>query len=411
MSTLVINAPGSSVVVPRPRKSWLLGLIAVLVAAAAFPNLRIDLGGLQVPLHVVPLMIAVPTALRRWPRVPAQVRAWSIVFLTLFSASVLRYGSDFGDLVKMITSVITVFTVAALVRNKTDFLAGVFGLAVALIVINARGISGGITANVGYQPLSGIANKNAYSIYSLPAVMMAAFALMHFRQAKWSMLVLAGSVLSSVFILFTGANRSGWGGIVLIGALLTIQARRWRALGVVVGLGVISYGVFTWFGSSEIFDYRLEQTTSGYESDDVRQNLLLAALEVGVENPVLGVTVQELPRELAKRTASSGDLVDPHNFIGYIAGGSGLFTLVALFALGGSLWRRPAQAMNPQLLLAHDLLRLVLILFVFRGMFSREVFTVAAFPIAAGLALGLSLADESENWSLVRDLTDVSHRR
>lgn len=398
-------APARPIAAPRAGGAgrWLLALIALLVATAAFPGLRIEAGGLQVPPHVIPLLVAMPLALGRLRRIPSNVRVTLFAFTGLFAVSVLRYGSEFGDLVKMITSVMTLVAVAALVRTKRDFVYGAVAFSAAIIVINFRGLTGGITANVGYEPLRGIANKNAYSIYALPAVMVAGYLLLHFRHSKLVMILLSGAILSSTFILFTGANRSGWGGIVLIGAMLAAQARRWRALGGVGALAAVSYAVFALFGTSEIFDYRLEQTTSGYQSDDVRQSLFSAALEVGIENPVLGVGPQLLPRELAKRLLSDADVVDPHNFIGYIVGGCGLFTLVALLALGRALWRRPIPNLHPNLRLAHDLVRMLLVLFVFRGFFSREVFSVASFPIALGLALGLALVDEPDGWELTTD--------
>ncbi len=404
MSSLVINSTGP-VVRPARRESnrdrWFIVAITGLIAAAAFPSLRIDVGGLQVPLHVIPVVLALPTAMPRMKRIPSAVRVGLFAFTVLFAASVLSYGEQFGDLVKVVTSVLTMLTIAALVRNKGDFLAGVVAFSLSLVVMNARGITGGVVEHVGYQPLRGIANKNAYSIYALPAVAVAGFALMHFRQSKRSWAVLAAGILSSVFILFTGANRSGWGGILLIAGLIAIQARRWRALALVGVLTIGSYAVLSLFGTSETFDYQAKRTTEGYESDNLRQSLFLTAVEIGLEHPLLGISVQELPRELAKRTGSVGDVVDPHNFIGYIAGGAGLTTLMALFGLGFALWRRPAARMAKELLLAHDLVRILLVVFLFRGMFSREILSVAAFPIAFGLALGLALVEGTTDWDLV----------
>ncbi len=406
MSSLVISpVVASARESRRPPKEglahrYLLVAITGFLAAAAFPSLRIDIGGLQVPLHVVPVMFALPFAIPRMRRIPQRVRSAAAAFTFLFAASVLIHGEQLGDLVKVLTSAVTLITVAALVRNKNDFLFGVLAFGISLILMNARGISGGVVEHVGYAPLKGIANKNAYSIYALPAVLLTAFALLHFKQKKWVVAVLGVSVLTSTFVLFTGANRSGWGGVLLIGALLAIQARRWRTLAMVGGLALGSFVVSNIFGSSDAFQYQADRTTSGYESDTLRQSLFLTAVEIGVENPIFGIGVHELPRELAKRTDAGTDAVDAHNVIGYVAGGTGLTTLFALLALGVSLWRRPTQSTSPQLKLASDLVRLVLVLFLFRGQFSREILSVAGFPIAMGLALGLSLLDEKEDWQL-----------
>ena len=64
-------------------------------------------------------------------------------------------------------------------------------------------------------------------------------------------------------------------------------------------------------------------------------------------------------------------------------------TPFALIALGIILWRPPR--LTAQLAVAHDLVRAIMILFVVRGMFSREVFLVGPFPMALGLAIGLML--------------------
>jgi len=408
MSSLVISPVGASPLrqVRRAPKEtnahrWLLVAITGLIAAAAFPSLRIDLGGLQVPLHVIPVLFALPSTFARLNRIPSRVRATLAAFTFLFGASVLVHGEQFGDFVKVATSAVTLVTVVGLVRSKKDFLIGVLAFGVSLMVMNLRGITGGMVEHVGYEPLRGIANKNAYSIYALPGVMLAAFVLLHFRQRRWATATLVASILTSTFVLFTGANRSGWGGILVIGAMLAIQARRWRALTLVGGLAAASYVVFSVFGDSETFRYQAQRTTSGYGSDTLRQSLFLTAIEIGIENPFFGIGVQELPRELAKRTEADSDVVDPHNVVGYVAGGTGLITLFALIALGIALCLRPTQQMLPKLLLAHDLVRLLVVLFVLRGQFSRELLTVAAFPIATGLALGLSLLDNDETWDLL----------
>jgi O-antigen ligase len=395
------------VATPQPRNQsgrWWLALTAGLVAAAAFPSLRLELGGFLVPLHVIPLILAARLALPRIRRIPARIRTALGVFMTLFALCVLQYGTQFGDLVKMATSVVTIVTMASLVRNKDDFLLGLGALAVAGLVINARGLMSGVVDNLGYQPLKGIGNKNAYSLYALPYVLLSGFALLHFRQSKLWTIVLTACILSTAFLVFAGANRSGWGGLVLIALLLAAQARRWRALFLVGMLGLASYGALALLGDTQIFAFRVEQTTSGtYESDETRQSLFRAAVEIGLENPILGVSVQHLPYELAKRISFQGDMVDPHNLVGYILGGGGLFTFFALLALGFQLWRRPNPTMNRNEKLAHDLIRIIILVFIVRGFFSREIFFVAPFPIALGLALGLLLIEDTENWNLKTD--------
>lgn len=394
VSTVAIESPLPTAAGPvRGLSGWWLPMTCVSVAAAAFPGLRIELGGLLVPLHVIPLALSFRAALPRLALVPPRVRFWAMAFIALFAISVLPYGSQFGDLIKMITSAATVFIVAALVRTRRDFLVATLALAVAGLIINARGLQGGMVDSFGYQPLKGIGNKNSYSLYALPLVLLAGFVLLHFKRTKIATVVLILAILSTAFVMFTGANRSGWAGIIVIGVLLAAQARQWRALMLVGGLGLASYTALVVLGTTEVFEFRMQQTSGGYESDEMRQSLFIEAINIGLDNPLLGVGVQQLPYELAKRTRFDGDLVDPHNFLGYIFGGCGLFTLGALAMLALALWQRPPSASTRTQLLAHDLVRMLLILFVMRGMFSREIFFIASFPIALGLALGLRQID------------------
>jgi len=375
---------------------FLLVSSTLLVAAATLRELRLEIGGLFVPLHVVPILFAAPLVFRSIERIPQALRTSMIVFLVLFSIAVLRYGEAFGDMVKMITSVVTIFAIALMVRTRRDFVYATVGLCVALLIANANGIRGGFVDYVGYRPLGEMSNKNGYSLYALPVVLLAAYVLVHFPTGNVTRGLLVATIVSSAFILFTGANRSGWGGMIVIGGVLALQARRWHALAVVGAVALLSYAAFTYLGSRKTFEHRMEQTTEGYRSDDVRMSLFTTSLEIALENPILGLTPQELMRELAKRLneAQIGSL-DTHNFIAYIVGGCGFPTMLALMAVGFVLWRRPPRA-SPQVRAANDLIRIVMLLFFVRGLFSREVFFVGPFPMALGLALGLMLVCEDE---------------
>lgn len=375
----------------------LLIATGVLVTAAAVPSLRIEVGGLFVPLHVLPIILALPTiVVPSFQRFQPQIRNAMLVFLGLFAFSVLRWGSSFGDIMKMLTSVMTVIAVGLMVGRREHFVSAVTALAVSLILVNANGIRGGAVDFVGYQPLAGVGNKNAYSIYALPIVLLAGFGWLHFRMTLRAKILLGAAIVTSVFVLFSGANRSGWGGLIMIAGLLAVQTRRWRTLFVVGALGAISYGALTFLGTSTTFEHRVQQTEEGYSSDDIRVRMLEVALDVAVENPLLGATPQGLSYELAQRIGGDAPRLDPHNFIGYVAGGSGFPALLALLAVAVLCWRRPEKYLTPDVRAATDLVRMVVVLFFVRGLFSREVFFVGPFPIALGLALGLVRASYEE---------------
>ncbi len=376
--------------------NWLLTMTCLLVAAATIGQLRVEVGGLFVPLFVVPVLLAIPTiVMPSWSQFPRRVRTALLVFFFLFAFSVLRYGESFGDLIKMGSSVMTIFAVALMVRRREDFVRGTQALCVSLLVANVNGLRGGFVEYEGYRPLGDIANKNAYSLYALPVILFAGFMLLNFRTGLWTKLLVAAAVVSTAFLLFSGGNRSGWGGMLLIAALLALQTRRWRTVLVVGGLSLASYATFTLLGTRQTFDYRIQQTREGYASDQQRVSLFETSMEIALDNPIFGTTPQELNYELAKRMRSDLPQLDTHNFIGYIAGGSGFPTLLALLVVAIQLCRRPTSA-SPNVQAATDLIRLLCVLFVLRGMFSRELFFVGPFPITLGLAVGLSIVSTRE---------------
>lgn len=374
----------------------LLTLTCLLVAAATIGQLRVEIGGLFVPLFVVPVLLAIPTiVLPAWPQFPRQTRTALLVFFILFAFSVLRYGEQFGDLIKMGSSVMTIIAVALMMRRRDDFVRGTQALCISLLVANFNGLRGGFVEYEGYRPLGDIANKNAYSLYALPVILFAGFMILHFRTGLWTRLLVAGTVVSTAFLLFSGGNRSGWGGMLLIATLLAVQTRRWRAVMVVGVLSLVSYATFTFLGTRQTFDYRIEQTRQGYASDQQRVGLFSTAMDIAIDNPLFGTTPQELNYELAKRMRSDLPQLDTHNFVGYIAAGSGFPTLLALLAVAIQLCRRPRRA-TPNMVAASDLTRMLCVLFVARGMFSRELFFVGPFPIALGLAIGLAIVSSRE---------------
>ena len=361
----------------------------LLIGASAFRSLRVELGGLLIPLHVVPLLAAVPLAiLPSFQRLPARFRIASVAFLFIFAASCI-VGSSYGELIKVLTTYLGLFFAALVIRNVGDFRAGALALAIAVLILNLKGIFGGLIAYVGYEPLSGIANKNAYSLYCLPAVMISGFTLLRLKPRFRIAAIHVATIVSSAFIVFSGANRSGWLGVLMIGFILSIQSRQWRALAAISVLGAVSWGAMTWLGSTDVLEYRIEQSREGYSSDELRESLVIAAFETAIDHPLLGASPTGLPFELAARTRFDGDVVDPHNLIGYIAGGAGFPALFAFLFSLFVLLKRPPGALTEQTRAAHDLVRMVVILFLFRGFFSREIITTPAFLMSLGLALGL----------------------
>jgi hypothetical protein len=152
------------------------------------------------------------------------------------------------------------------------------------------------------------------------------------------------------------------------------------------------------FSNTDVIEHRIDLTQQGYQSDHSRNELLREALQIGLENPLLGVSPQQLPYDLARRLRVQGDAIDPHNVVGLLVGGCGLVGTLALVVLGWSMWtRRPARSsasMSAAGRGVHALLRMALLLWIVRGMFSREVLYSPSFAVAVGLAVGLCIRAE-----------------
>jgi 4-amino-4-deoxy-L-arabinose transferase-like glycosyltransferase len=195
-------------------------------------------------------------------------------------------------------------------------------------------------------------------------------------------------VVSSSFLTFTGANRSGWAGILLCAAILMVQTRRWRSLATVAVMGLASFAAISWLGTTEVLEYRVNQTREGYESDDFRQQLFLTAVDIALENPVLGVTPQRLPQIMASRTQIDAEEVETHNLTAYLVAGGGFPVLLAFSALLFVLFRYRRRSEKPASP-GQQLMTLALAVFVFRSMFSAEILFTPGFAAVFGLTIGL----------------------
>jgi len=383
----------------RPRRRFWLGALAALtglaVAGSAFESLRFRVGGMLVhPMNFLVLglfVLAAPTRLRRLA--PSLVLA---IFAFLLATLVVTVSESGGTkiLVKLTVSFLAFVAAACAVDEDRDFRLGVLGLAIAVAIISVRGLSTleDVTALSGINPMEGIANKNAFSLYALPALLLSGHVLLREDLGRLERLILGATLIVTVVAIYSTSNRSGWLGVVVVLVLLAFRAvrrvRRFLIFGAVVG-GVL-YALLS-FGNLEIISTGVERTQAGLRSDALRVTLVRAAFDAFLEHPFLGVSPQELPFELARRTGAGAMRaeVSSHNAFAFVLAGGGLLWSLSFLALGVALWRRPwgfsrldADAKTSQLLL-----RSMLILWVVRGMFSLEIFYAPAFMFGLGLCV------------------------
>jgi len=388
---------------PRARPDYLTsrGLIMfasiLLVAGSAYKWSRIVVGPLMMHPYLPPMIatffLSAAHRLRAFPQdILRAILAFGALYaLTCVSGS---FSGSLSEITKVYASIITILTIALAIRTEPDFRAAVLALNVAVILMSAgallRGPGDGL---VGINPLEEIANKNAFSMYALPAILLGGFVALDPRAAKWLRVALVGCAMVISFAVFSTANRSGWVGIFMIGVMLLLRGRRIQG---VLLVGMLAGAIYLFLGRNEgrrdIFQHRYEQTIGGYHSDTMRERLFKTALQLGIEHPVGGVGPTRLRHYLAARLNTPGPEVDPHNVFGHLVGGCGLI-VTGIFLFGGFLMFRRPRRMPPEPAAreAHNLLRMMMILWAVRGMFSREILYNPSFSIGIGLCIALGL--------------------
>ncbi|MGD9722099.1 MAG: O-antigen ligase family protein [Pirellulales bacterium] len=379
----------------------LLFVTSILVVFSGFTGFRPDVFGLMLHPYLVPVAVAfVFLVLSKLALFPARVLVGLLAFMTIYVFSMLSAGMQgMGEVFRIGSGIVTIVTCALLVNRRGDFVAGAFGLSIAIAILAVNGLKE--ESRLGVEAIEG-ANKNSYSVYALPAMLMAGFVCLHMPETKsWIKTVLIACTLPALAAIFMSANRSGYLGCALIGLML-FWDRRGKGLLLV---GALAAGLMIWlaqFGTTEVFSQRMQQTTEGNESDEYRKHILLACLRIGLENPVLGVSPQRLPFIIGRYTQimHSHKAVDSHNVFGHLFAGSGAICILALFLTAWSLWfwkprdGVPIGGKEDPLREARTLVRMLLVLWVVRGMFTREIMYNPSFNIAIGLCIGLCILAE-----------------
>lgn len=374
----------------------MLALNALLLAASAFPQARIEIAGLFVhPINFGVALLFLAVAPRRLGLLPDRVLVGTFAFFGLFVISALLESRSLTPIAKFGSSVVTLLAAAMAVNSDATFRASAVGMAIAVGVISARSLMGMSTESLGgINPMQGIANENAFSLYALPSLLIATHLALLSDTPRLQRVILTISGILTVIALFSTANRSGWLGAVLISVLLSVRAvrraRKLLLLGAIVGFTI--YLILS-FGNVKVIEFNWRMTEEGYASDHLRVQLIQAGVEIGVQNPILGVSPQRLPYELARRVPV-GPAIDAHNVFTLIFGGSGTLTLIALLIFGWSLWRAPPgqrAERSAGVVEAHFLMRCMLIVWCARGMFGGEVLYSPSFSLGLGLCVGLCL--------------------
>lgn len=391
---------------------WMLMGLNILIAASAFTQFRIPVGGFLMHLYIIPLIpLLILYAVNRVTLFPQKILIGIVAFILLFFLSIVvsdSFDSKFvlSEIFKIGVSFLTLFTCALMIRNKLDFRAAVIGACVAAATLSFRNVlfSGSIFSLGSLSELENAGNKNAFSMYVLPALLLGSFVVLDKTAPKILRIFLFICLMITTVAIFAGGNRSGWLCALIIGVVIFGRGRSIKAMVLIIILAAGTYYTLTKYIGTETFERRLDQTTTENSSDTNRFDLIYTSFEVATEYPLFGVSPQELPYELGRRLPDEavldeqfGIVLDPHNVIAFIMAGSGFTTLFALIFVGWAIWERPAKWKDvlshvPDVRESHIILRTMLILWIARGMFTREILYSPSFCAGLGLSIGFCIS-------------------
>ncbi len=412
VSRLDKPAPANRSVAGLSLTGVLLLLISTLVVASGYMSLRPMVFGLALHPLLIPIAIAFPlVGLARISQFPQRVLITLLAFVGIYLTSILNgLSMSASEFFKTGAAFVTIFTCALLVRKRGDFVAGSLGLSIAVALLAAKGLS-----NESANEVMDGANKNSYSLFALPPLLLTGFICL--RMPRTPLIIkgtMIGCMVLALFVIFLGGNRSGYLGAVVVAVMLFWDRRgRGTVLVGIVALALVF--LISKYGDTRIFDERMRQTVEGTKSDDLRIRLFTGSLQIALENPIIGVSPQDFTARLATSLGFRGARIESHNVVAHVMGSSGFFCLLALGFVGWAMWfpfpknefRKTAP--DDPIFEARKLMRMFVVLWFVRGMFTREILYNPAFNIAIGLAIGLLILAQSARPPKATPAAGISH--
>lgn len=372
----------------------ILFVTGILVIASGFGRFRPEIAGLKLHPYLIPIALLFPSMLlSRIQQFPARVLGGLAVFGGIYVAAALNGAGGLSETFKILSAGMVIVGSALFVQRHSDFVAGTLGLNLAVAALAVHGLSEYENVSVGFKGLD-VANKNSYSLYALPAMLLAGYVILQMPKTKKPIKVLLGlCAMASLAAIFMSGNRSGYLGALVVGIMLLASRKAKGILLVAAVAGAVVFYIAN-YGSTVVLSRRLEQTAEGTESDRLRRDLIGTCIKIAIENPILGASPQGLPLAIGRhlQTEYRHDIIDPHNVFAHVLGGCGIICFGFLIFTGISLWQygkpiknREADREYPDL---GRLLRMMLFLWFVRGMFSREILYAPGFCIGLGIIIG-----------------------
>lgn len=386
------------------------GLLAFVtglsVGLSGVRQARFEVMGLYVQPYLLFVVAALPYLLvTRLQRIPGRILGCLLVFWAIFVVANFGTPIFLKESIKLTMSVAAIVACALMIERRADFVAGVFGLALAMAATGFRGLGvDDATSEATIEALGGIGNKNAYSIYAIPTLLLAGFVVlkmsagMGLRAIK---LVLIGSIMVMLLTIFSSGNRSGYLGAALVGVALFWNRKVIGLLLVTILAAGVSYWLVHTGGVQRLTEkwhdtFTSPDATNVARSDDIRRTLIINCIKLGMANPVLGMTPYEAQFEIVRGTkVEEYGAADPHNVFAYITAGCGFVCLAMMIGFGVTMSRwsgpdRPLLRANPDGRAMLWLLRWLAISWAVRGLFATDVLYIPSVCLGFGWAMGLA---------------------
>ena len=389
---------------------WMLMGLTFLLTTSAYKSLRIPVGGLLLHLYMIPLIpLFILYAIPRFELFPKKILYSLGTFVFLFFLSITVSDSPdtkfaLSEIFKVGAGVVTMLTCALMVKTKVDFRVAIVSLCIMATILSLQNIltPGSTFDSEGVDGFEAIANKNAFSLYVLPSFLFGMSLILDKATPKILRVIIFVCTMITAIAIFASGNRSGWVCILFIGCVLLARGRNIKSVLLICLLAIGTYYTLTRYIGTELVERKFDQTIAENESDETRFELIPTAIQIAFDNPLFGVSPQDLPYELGRRLPNEATLVgealllDPHNVIAFILAGSGFPCFFALLLLGWILWQRPKQwkvlSQVTDAKDSHALLRTMVLLWLLRGMFTREILYSPNFSMGLGLCMGFCIS-------------------
>jgi O-Antigen ligase len=363
----------------------------VATAGSAFRFLRFEISGLAFHPYMLTFFLLLFRAIPRIHCFPARIGRPAGLFFFLYTISLIQGTSFVIQLTKISVMAITLILITVSVRSRDDFIAGALGLGTCAALLCIRGFIKGPGEFGSINPIEG-SQKNAFSLFYLPALTLCLGLLFSGNlpiQRRSALALIVALIFSGVAL---SSNRSGWltsGTLVFL--LFSTNRQRLRMAMFLAIAGFLAF-VIAEIVTVEAGGVSERASVNAAQSDNLRFQLIVRAITIGLQHPILGVSPTRLTRMLGDIEKVGDEGIDCHNVTGYLIGGCGLVTFAAYCLLAFVMLRPPTgfNLRNPSPLAAQSarILSIMTVGWIIRSQFQEDVLFSPTFTVGLGLCIG-----------------------